>query len=297
MNIVYILTNLDKTEGKRFYIGAKQDCRIGYVDGIETIFSNKTNTPYLGSSCCPVMNQDLSRGDRFRADILETVYNRDSLYERESLWINAHSAVESEDFYNIGNSLTRVSNQDAVVNLYNESYKDYACRKRLVSRRDATAKDIGYDNFGVMTVDFQQRVAKGEKPSSISEGIGRHRKFVSRYLASATEKSVIEKHVTSDNTWHVRDMFRKGASLPRACEILGIPLESGRIVLGDFSPKGDVASAMNMTMDDAERYVADLVINNDKSFNEVSKITGFSRSTVSRYFVSYVKRRLKGSDL
>lgn len=34
MNIIYKLTNLDKPEGRRFYIGSKTECFIDTVDGI-----------------------------------------------------------------------------------------------------------------------------------------------------------------------------------------------------------------------------------------------------------------------
>lgn len=59
MNIVYMLENLNKKEGRRFYIGSKTECNLEVVDGINRIVSLKTGYPYYGSSQCPTMKDDM----------------------------------------------------------------------------------------------------------------------------------------------------------------------------------------------------------------------------------------------
>ena len=52
MNIIYMLENLDKKEGRRFYIGSKTECFLEEVDGVNRIVSSKTGKLYYGSTFC-----------------------------------------------------------------------------------------------------------------------------------------------------------------------------------------------------------------------------------------------------
>jgi hypothetical protein len=67
LNIIYLLTNLDKTEGRRFYVGSKAECFIENIKGIDRIVSAKTGLPYYGSSSCPLMKEDMAKGARLEA--------------------------------------------------------------------------------------------------------------------------------------------------------------------------------------------------------------------------------------
>lgn len=49
MEIVYLLENLDKKEGRRIYIGSKQGCYLEEIDGVTRIVAVKTGMPYYGS--------------------------------------------------------------------------------------------------------------------------------------------------------------------------------------------------------------------------------------------------------
>ena len=59
VNIIYMLENVDKKEGRRFYIGSKQECQIEVVDGLNRIVSCKTGRLYYGSSTCLEMKADM----------------------------------------------------------------------------------------------------------------------------------------------------------------------------------------------------------------------------------------------
>ena len=48
--MIYLLTNITKTEGARFYIGSKSECNIINLNHVPTIISLNTNKPYYSSS-------------------------------------------------------------------------------------------------------------------------------------------------------------------------------------------------------------------------------------------------------
>ena len=105
MNIVYLLTNITKEKGRRFYIGSKTECNVICLDGIDTIIDLKSDKPYYSSSQSLEMKEDMSKGNVFVARILESVPNRKTLLERENYWITKYDAVSSQEFYNITNAV------------------------------------------------------------------------------------------------------------------------------------------------------------------------------------------------
>lgn len=297
MDIVYKLTNTSKDEGRRFYIGAKEECSIhNDFDGVPTIFANTTNTPYYGSSQCPVMKSDLKAGHVFKAECLQVIPDRSNLYDTESEWLDKVRAVHSEDYYNISNHLKRVSNQDDVLNKYGETYKEVANRRSTVSRKDNKAVSLGYDNYGEMFYDWLLRVSLGESGADIGRSLGIHRHFVTRYLNGMTLDKFKDGLDTVDEKI-AKEMLVQGATLKYISQYLNTHDAVVRKVLGSFNPKNDIATFLLSTKEEAEKKIADMVINRDMSFKEVAKELNISKSSASRYFVSYVKRRLKGCDL
>ena len=101
LNIVYKLTNLDRESGRRFYIGSKAECFLENIGGLGRIVSAKTGLPYYGSSTCPLMKDDMAKGHRLNAEILEEVSDKKKLLDTENKWIIHFDAVNSEEFYNI----------------------------------------------------------------------------------------------------------------------------------------------------------------------------------------------------
>ncbi len=100
MEIVYLLENLDKKEGRRFYIGSKQGCYLEEIDGATRIVAVNTGMPYYGSSTCIEMKEDMAACHTFNAIMLEHVRDKKDLLAAENKWIKHYDAVNSPEFYN-----------------------------------------------------------------------------------------------------------------------------------------------------------------------------------------------------
>lgn len=159
MNIVYLLTNTSKTEGKRFYIGSKTECQIVDVGGIPTIV-DRDGKPYYSSSSSFEFKEAMLRGEIISASLLEEVHDKKKLLLAENAWIDKSNAVFSEEYYNMSNAVLNCHNQDAIANLYGESVKELAKRNSSLGKRDNSAKDLGYSNFGELCFDIWERYSK-----------------------------------------------------------------------------------------------------------------------------------------
>lgn len=296
MDVIYLLTNTTKKEGRRYYVGSKQDCVLFDLDGVPTLISTKSNRPYYGSSQSQEMKDDMLNGDVLSASILEKVdRSKTTIYSREEFWLNHHNAVESSSYYNISNALMTNRNQEDIVNIYGETFKQVSTRNSAVSRRDAEARRLGYDDFSRMAVHFWERISSGESASVISSSIGKHRKYVSRYL-SPFSKGKFLSDVESIDLNYVRDMYRKGATIVFIAESLSTDTLTVRYLIGDYSLKNTVAKGLCMSNGELEDHILREVVDEDKTFSAIASELGISKSSVSRYFVSAVKRRLKSSD-
>ena len=128
MNIIYLLTNISKKEGTRYYIGSKTECSLIELNGISTIISLTNNKPYYSSSSNIQFHSDFKSGNVFVASILEEVPDRSLLLSTENKYILKHDAVNSEEYYNLSeaNVAGYTYSQDAPKNIYGESIKEYA---------------------------------------------------------------------------------------------------------------------------------------------------------------------------
>ena len=77
MEIVYLLTNITKTSGKRFYIGSKSSCKVVMINGVKTIMSIDSGKPYYSSSSSFEFKDDLKAGHVFEAEVLQKVPLKD----------------------------------------------------------------------------------------------------------------------------------------------------------------------------------------------------------------------------
>lgn len=93
------------------------------------------------------------------------------LYERESFWIEKMGAVDSGEYYNISNSLKR-TDQDAVVNIFGETVKEYASRCSSLSKRDGTARSLGFSNYGLLQLHILSEYDSGKSMAQISKDLG-----------------------------------------------------------------------------------------------------------------------------
>lgn len=297
MNIVYKLTNLSKSEGKRFYIGSKKECYISKnTDGVPTIYSIKSRRPYYGSSSSQEMRSDLKAGDVFHAEVLEIVPTISELYSKEEMYLSIYNVAESDDYYNLSSKAFKVGcheNQDSIINLFGETMKELANRRSCISRRDDKAQKAGYKNFGEMTLCWINDKLNNMCLADIAARDGFSVKTVRCCLKSISVDD-FDRNNTTENILKIRKYILEGATIQKISELMGIPIPVVRYLLDTFKASSLVASSLKMTVEEAERFIAHEVINNNKKFSEIE---GFSKSSASRYFVSYVRKRLKGSDL
>lgn len=297
MDIVYKLTNIDKEKGRRFYVGCKQECHIKKdTSGIPTIFSQRGNTPYYGSSQSPEMKEELKRGDRFSAEILQKVKEDENMYEVESGWIEKLDCISSDEYYNISNHLRRDTDQDAVLNKYGETYKEVASNNGTVSRKDNIAKNCGFSNYGEFMKHILVSIEEGRTHRELSIELGFQPKYVRRYIKGLT-LPIFNDMVDSLCRNDMINMLKDGATLKKISSYYNVHDSAARYLIGDFTIKGCIATDLNLSVIEAEDLVGSLVIDErDFTFSDIADQLGISKSSVSRYFISYAKRRLRSSD-
>lgn len=299
MNIVYLLTNIDKQEGKRFYVGSKQECHLRMVEGIPTIIGVHNGKPYYSSSSSIEMREEMKNGDRFSASILEEVFDRKSLLEREDYWITHFDAVKSQEFYNMSNAKLNCHDQDAVANKYGETVKELAWRNSSWSKRDSTAKKHGFNNFGDFCFHLHDCFKTGAGNAEVSRSFSMHKSFAKRII----EKYDMEKareDLKRDVTAQIRNYIKDGCSLYYAAELLGIEIPAARSLLGDYDTVNfrafSVARDMGKTKEELEIEITKQILEG-MGFREVAKEHGIVYESVKRYFLRCIRRNLKDIEL
>ena len=291
MNIVYLLTNKNKIEGKRFYVGSKVECKLINLDGVDTIYNVKTDKPYYSSSCCYEFAEDMKAGHVFEASILEIVIGRDNLRAAETEHMRKLNAVESEEFYNMSEAFANTYDHQAIKNQFGETVAEFASRTSQASKRDGTAKSLGYKNFGEMYFALQKRLDNGEGVKEVSESCGKHRKWVQITLSPYDMKKA-QKDLETDRSVDIRELMRKGASLKYAANALDIELPAARVMLGDFSKEGEraysVAAARGKSKEELEIEITKRVLNGE-GFIEIGNSMALVRESVLRYFLRCVR--------
>lgn len=299
MHMIYLLTNIDKLEGKRFYIGSKQECHLRMVDDIPTIIGTSNGKPYYSSSSSIEMREEMKRGERFSASILEEVLDRKTLLEREDYWITYYNAVKSQEYYNMSNAKLNCHDQDAVANKYGETVKELAWRNSSWSKRDNTAKECGFSNFGIFCIALYERIQSGERICDISYSFNKHRHFA-RGIVQLYDMEKVITDSKLDLSSEVRNYIKEGCSLYYAAELLDIEIPAARILLGDYDAlylrAFSVARDMGKTKEELEIEITREILSG-KGFREISKEKGIIYESVKRYFLRCVRRNLKDIEL
>jgi len=299
VNIVYLLTNLSKKEGRRFYIGSKVECQIANIDGVATIMQ-RTGKPYYGCPSCPQMKQDMQDGHVFEASVLEVVVDRKQVVERERFHIRKHNAVLSDEYYNLAEHHLDPHKNWQVGNCYGEIISQIARDRSAMSKRDANAKRAGFNNFGDQMFAVWDRNEAGETLAAIAESLGfeRHR-FVNHAKKFDKDKSRSDV-LRVDQQQTIRSMFAKGATLGYIAKHLDMELPAVRSLLGDFDAKYEraylTAKGLGMTKDELEVHVTKRILDGEK-MNAVAISLGIDLTSVKRYFFRCIRSRLKSSDL
>lgn len=299
MNIVYLLTNKTKTSGKRYYIGSKSECKIVEINGIKTMISTKTGKPYMSSSTSYEFKDDIKQGHVFEASVLEEVSdkNRSRLIEVENNWIIKHNAVDSDEFYNLSYAVLNMRIPDRIANRYGQTVSGLAKDNSNMSKRDGTAKQLGYSNYGEFCFDAYRMYKECGNWAEVSRKYNKYKNFARISLAPFDMEKAI-KDLEHDRSYDIRKLMADNCSLAKACEILDIELPAGRKMLGDFlqSREFSVATNLGKSKKELEITVTKMILDG-KGFREVSNELGIVYESVKRYFFRCIRERLKSSDL
>lgn len=299
MNIVYLLTNIDKDKFPNKYVGSKVECNITTLEGIPTIVDNKSGNYYYGSSCCPIMKQDMESGNRFKAEILEIVWDRVELVKRENQKMIEMSCVESDEYYNMGSALMDgFCRLDSIANCYGETLRKRASDGSSVSKRDTQAVKSGFQNFGEMSFFIYEKKKLGWAGQKISEAIGKERHYATRTIRDFDmEKAVAELDDAFELQSEIRKHYSRQATFEKLKELFGFEYPTLRMVIGDYSPSSSfkVAHERGLTKEELELTITKEIIDG-KDFLQVSREYGIVLESVKRYFFRCLRSRVKSSD-
>lgn len=305
MNIVYLLTNLDKKEGeKRFYIGSKTESRLEVIDGLSTIIDIKTERPYLGSATDFTMKQDLINRNRFSAEILHIVKERKDLLNIENEEINKRNAVNSFEYYNLSNAIIGgfTYDHEAVINFFGEKRKDFNSSKSGFSKKTKTANRFGFKKV----YDFALWIYKEKQNTmyftDIAKKLNCERHIPARFIESYNmEKCLKEtKEINEDLKYQVRDLFKKGASINKISEILNIEIPSVDFYMEDFDKVNErhymTAKRKNLTEKELKLKILKLVLEGN-TVGTAAKTLGINQYSANRYFLKTVREFIKIEDI
>lgn len=304
MNIIYKLTNMDRVDGRRFYVGSKAECFIETINGIDRIVSSKTGLPYYGSSTCPLMKQDMASGHKLSAEILEEVPNKKYLLEVENKWIIKLDAVCSDDYYNIsyatigGHSI----DQTAAYNMHGETIVQYGKATSSLNKRHNTAKRFGYKNLGEFCLFLHEEKLLGKTSAQIAREIGWERHAPYRYLSDYNMDKCLKEYDSSDKELEksIRLLIAEGVSAKKIAELKNLEIPTVCLYIGDYDQIHRkaflVAQRRGMTKDELEIEVTKMILDG-KGFNDVSRELSINETSVKRYFLRCIRDKLKSSDL
>lgn len=298
MNIVYLITNKSLSTGKRFYIGSKTECQIVPVDGVMTIL-DREGKPYYSSSSSVEFKQDMLSGHIFEASLLEEVYDKKILLQTENKWIMENNAVFSEEYYNMSNAVLNCHNQDALANLYGESVKELAKNNSSASKRDNSAIELGYANFGELCFDIWERYCKNPNWQVVSESFNKERHWAG-VVVKPYDMEKAKQDLTKSSEVEVRNLISRKCSLKRAAEILGIEVPAARVLLGDFSKAKQksfsVAMLLGKTQGEMEADITKDILAG-MPWKEVTQKHGVNETSAKRYFMRCIRRHLSPEDI
>ena len=304
MTIIYKLTNLEKNEGRRFYIGSKAECFIETVDGVDRIVSAKNGKLYYGSSTCATMKADMEAGHRFHAEILEEVPDKKFLLEVENKWIIHFDAASSADYYNISYAVVggHSVDQSAMYNSYGETIMEYGKITSSLNKKDNTARRFGFKNLGEFCVWIHNKQLNGYNGADMAKEIDWERHSTLRYAKDYDMPKCVAEYLPSNEELQkeIRLLIAKGVSAKKVAEIKGLEIPTVFLYLGDYQEIHKksflVAQRRGQTKEELEVQVTKRILDG-AGFQEVSRELGINMLDVKRYFLRCVRQKLKSSDL
>lgn len=269
MNIIYKLTNKSKTDFPNTYIGSKKNCRLENIDGVPTIVYLKTGKPYYSSSTCSIFLQDLRNGHEFHAEILEKISNPDLTLIREHEILKQLNVAFNPQYYNKSNGIPRHGNinstvREELINKYGETVGSYNASQTAMSRRDKTAKSLGFDNFAELSFDIYEKNKAGIALRQITRDFGKtDSHFAQKFICVFNLDKAVLDVTKSEYKDKVRELYTKErVSIRKISEILDIDQVAARYFLSSLADK-DTHSTLyrriNKTEDELVKHVMDSI--------------------------------------
>lgn len=303
MNIVYLLTNTNKKEGeKRFYIGSKTECRIEKLHNRDVIIDIKTEKPYWGSACSFEMKNDL-KIHKFSASILEIVGNKLDLLKIENSYILKYNAVDNIEYYNLSEAKVNGNkiNKNLILNIFGETYDEFANSASTISKKQNTAKKLGFKNIYGLCIYIKNEYEKLGKYSEIAKNLKhKNRHFPSVYTINYNldkmEKECFPYNIELKNKMIY--MFMEKASVKCIAKHLNVEIPTVIFYINDYinsDKKFIVAVRKGLTQEELEIQVLKLVLDG-MTIPQASEKLKLNTTSGYRYFYRGIRKRLKSND-
>jgi hypothetical protein len=275
----------------------KVECDIVVVKGREVIWCNREDREYWSSSSSEKFSEDFLNGDVFEVEVVFEG-SRKEVSEKEVELLTEVDAANNPLYYNLSNqSLHRLS-QTKIANRYGETLKDVANCKSSSSKRDSTARKLGFLDSSYLAEHIYTKHMQGMSFASISRELGKDRHFAKIYI-SRQDMSTFLEELEAASKDKVREMFALGATLSKISEDMGIGYFTARRLLGEYAAKGNrrflVAENLNYTKEELGVVIVKKFLEGS-SLGEISDELDIQETTTRRYFHSCLRERLKASD-
>lgn len=300
MDIIYKLTNKNKKEGNRFYIGSKKECQLIDIENIPTIVSLKTATPYYGSSSSVEFISDFKNGNIFHAEILEKVVGQD-IVERETYYIKKYNAVESDEYYNMSLPLPYTYNKNAIGNIYGETINEIANSRSRYSKRRQSCKDLGFKSISdLCETIWDLKINHNFTNDNLVEKYGKNRHFYERIYRTynieefLSQKNSLTKKSKKDLILKVREMISKNSSYENISSTLNINFLLMDYISEDWDLKPKQfhnATIRNMTQEELSKAITKRVLDGE-SPTQAGAFFKLDSTTSNRYFLKYIRDNL-----
>lgn len=312
MNVVYRYVNLTRLERKTppyYYVGSKVECSMHKPFENENryyLYDSKMDRCYFGSPSAQSY-WDHWKTDSFTVQILEKVTDRSKVRGREANWLSEFNAAESDEYYNMTNvtihSRGGCSQPSAIVNIYGETYAEFASRMSNRSKRDKRSQTLGFSNHGELSLFIKERYDEGNSFKYISEKIlkqkNRHfaRVSVKDYNLDKMKDEIYSFKDDSEMINTIRSHITLGASINKISEIMNLEIPTVRYLIGEYwfgeSGSRRTAKLFNKTQLEIELEVANRWIKGEGIKEILKDYEGLSDSTLKRYLEDCLRRNLK----
>lgn len=300
MNIIYKLTNLTTSENLKYYIGSKTNCDIREENGITIIFDKESGQDYLSSSRSLIFRNDLQVGHQFTAEVLEIVQDVSTLIDIETKYLIENDCANNPEYYNLSNQALKHTSLHKLYNGFDESIKDYGQAQANMSKRDNTAKSLGYDNYGDLAFFiYDEKLKPSRTFSDIAKILNKDRHFPQTFISKwEMDKALKELELLLDEEF--KTIFRlfiskNKVSLKKACEIFNIEEPVGRLLLGDYYFNSNnnfkIAKRLGLTHEEFCLKIVKL-IKEGKSFIDCAKELSITTAVVQRAVEYYIRETI-----